>query len=192
MFLPDGFTDAEIMALGSVAFPDGMPLYDGTERTPRVEIVYQGETLVEGQDYALRYEDNISGVGKVVITGMGRFHDEIEKTFKIQPAGKCTLDICSGIRKANCPEKITYDENWFSSTGAEYIRIMENGTRITQENGAGEYSWTATEGGLYTLTHRTYIDGYLQNDKIYTATFIIEYVSQLLTISNVSISSVNI
>lgn len=81
----------------SVAFPDGMPLYDGTPRTPRVAVVYQGETLVEGQDYTLRYEDNISGVGKVVITGMGRFHDEIEKTFKIQPAGKCTLDICSGI-----------------------------------------------------------------------------------------------
>ena len=155
----------------SVAFPDGMPLYDGTVRTPRVEIVYQGETLVEGQDYTLKYEDNISGVGKVIITGMGRFHDEIEKTFKIQPAGKCTLDICSGIRKANFPEKITYDENWFSSTGAGYIRIMENGTRVAQENGAGEYSWTATEGGLYTLTHRTYIDGYLQNDKIYTATF---------------------
>jgi hypothetical protein len=158
----------------SVAFPDGMPLYDGTPRTPRVAVVYQGETLVEGQDYTLRYEDNISGVGKVVITGMGRFHDEIEKTFKIQPAGKCTLDICSGIRKANFPEKITYDENWFSSTGAGYIRIMENGTRVAQENGAGEYSWTATEGGLYTLTHSTYIDGYLQNDKIYTATFIVE------------------
>ena len=155
----------------SVTFPDGMPLYDGIERTPRVEIVYQGETLVEGQDYTLKYEDNISGVGKVIITGMGRFHDEIEKTFKIQPAGKCTLDICSGIRKANFPEKITYDENWFSSTGAGYIRIMENGTRVAQDNGAGEYSWTATEGGLYTLAHRTYIDGYLQNDKIYTATF---------------------
>lgn len=155
----------------SVSFPDGIPLYDGTVRTPRVEIVYQGETLVDGQDYTLKYEDNISGVGKVIVTGIGRFHDEIEKTFKIQPAGKCTLDICSGIRKANFPEKITYDENWFSSTGAGYIRIMENGTRVAQENGAGEYSWTATEGGLYTFTHRTYIDGYLQNDKIYTATF---------------------
>ena len=159
------------LANAAISFPDGDALYDGTPRTPRVEVVYQGETLVEGVDYTLRYEENISGVGRVIVTGMGRFHDEIEKTFKIQPADKCTLDICSGIRKANFPEKITYDENWFSSTGAGYIRIMENGTRIAQENGAGEYSWTATEGGLYTLAHRIYIDGYLQNDKIYTATF---------------------
>ena len=155
----------------TISLPDGNPLYDGTPQTPKVKVVYQGETLVEGRDYTVSYDENISGVGKVIVAGTGRFHDEVEKTFKIQPAGKCKLDICSGIRKANCPEKITYDENWFSSTGAGYIRIMENGTRVAQENGVGEYSWTATEGGLYTLTHRTYIDGYLQNDKIYTATF---------------------
>lgn len=156
----------------SVIFPDGMPLYDGTERTPRVEIVYQGETLVEGQDYTLKYENNISGVGKVIITGMGRFHDEVEQTFNIQPAGICSLDICSGTRIAHLPEKITYDENWFSSAGAGYVRIMENGARILQENGCGEYSWSPIESGLCTLLHRTYIDGYLQ-DQVYTATFLV-------------------
>ena len=156
----------------TVSLPDGNPLYDGTQRTPRVEVVYQGETLVEGRDYTVSYDENISGVGKAIITGMGRFHDEVEQTFKIQPAGICTLDICAGTRIAHLPEKITYDENWFSSTGAGYVRIMENGRKAAQENGRGEYSWTPNGNGLYTLLHRTYIDGYLQSD-VYSATFFV-------------------
>ena len=156
----------------TISLPDGNPLYDGTQRTPRVNVVYQGETLVEGQDYTVSYDENISGVGKVIVTGMGRFHDEVEQTFKIQPAGICTLDICAGTRIAHLPEKITYDENWFSSTGAGYVRIMENGRKAAQENGRGEYSWTPNGNGLYTLLHRTYIDGYLQSD-VYSATFFV-------------------
>ena len=155
----------------TISFPDGSPLYDGTPRTPRVHVVYQGETLVEGQDYTVSYEDNVSGVGRAIITGMGRFNDEVEQTFKIQPAGICSLDICSGIRTANLPERIAYDENWFSSTGAGYVRIMENGSRVAQVNGCGEYAWNANEGGIYELQHRTYINGYLQDDKTYTAYF---------------------
>ena len=156
----------------AISFPDGDPLYDGTQRTPRVKVVYQGETLVEGRDYTVSYDENISGVGKVIVTGMGRFHDEVERTFKIRPAGVCSLDICSGTRVAHLPEKITYDENWFSSTGAGYVRIMENGTKAAQENGRGEYSWAPNGNGLYTLLHRTYIDGYLQSD-VYSATFFV-------------------
>ena len=156
----------------TVSFPDGMPLYDGTPRTPRVAVVYQGETLVEGQDYTVSYENNVEGVGKAIITGMGRFHDEIGQTFKIMPAGVCSLDICSGTRIADFPEKLTYDENWFSSTGAGYVRIMKNGARVEQQNGRGEYQWTSDANGLYTFLHRTYIDGYLQN-QVYTATFLV-------------------
>ena len=156
----------------TITFDNEHILYDGTPRTPRVEVVYQGETLVEGVDYSVKYENNVSGVGRVIITGMGRFHDEIEKTFKIQPAGQCSLDICSGTRMAHCPEKITYDENWFSSTGAGYVRIMQNGSRIAQENGKGEYVWNTDEKGLHTFLHRTYVNGYL-NDNVYTATFFI-------------------
>lgn len=155
-----------------ISFPDGDPLYDGTQRTPRVKVVYQGETLVEGRDYTVSYDENISGVGKLIVTGKGRFHDEVERTFKIRPAGVCSLDICSGTRVAHLPEKITYDENWFSSTGAGYVRIMENGRKAAQENGRGEYSWAPNGNGLYTLLHRTYIDGYLQSD-VYSATFFV-------------------
>ena len=156
----------------TISLPDGNPLYDGTPQTPRVKVVYQGETLVEGRDYTISYGENISGVGKVIVTGMGRFHDEVERTFKIRPAGVCSLDICSGTRVAHLPEKITYDENWFSSTGAGYVRIMENGRKASQENGRGEYSWAPNGNGLYTLLHRTYIDGYLQSD-VYSATFFV-------------------
>ena len=156
----------------TISLPDGNPLYDGTPQTPRVKVVYQGETLVEGRDYTVSYGENISGVGKVIVTGMGRFHDEVERTFKIRPAGVCSLDICSGTRVARLPETITYDENWFSSTGAGYVRIMENGRKAAQENGRGEYSWDPNGNGLYTLLHRTYIDGYLQSD-VYSATFFV-------------------
>ena len=41
----------------TISFPDGSPLYDGTPRTPRVTVEYQGETLVEGQDYIVSYEN---------------------------------------------------------------------------------------------------------------------------------------
>ena len=90
----------------------------------------------------------------------------------------CSLDICSGTRMAKHSELIMYDESWFSSTGAGCVCIMENGSRIAQENGKGEYVWTPKEKGLYTLQHRTYVDGYLQ-DEVYSATFIVEEIEMV-------------
>ena len=151
---------------------DGL-VCDGRPKEPRVVVRLNGELLAEGIDYTVAYKDNIMDVGTVIISGKGKYFDEIERNFRISPAGACSLDICSGLRFANCPEKLNFDQTWIGAEGGDkYIRIMENGARITQETGVGDYAWTANDKGLYTLEYRTYLDGYKQ-DEVYTAQFFI-------------------
>ena len=157
-----------------VSFGDEAVLYDGTASEPHPIVKYQGKVLVENVDYAVSWEDNAGpGVGKVIITGKGDYFDEIERVFVIRPAGMCFLDLTKGPRVAHCPEPVAYDESWFSTPDAGYVRIMENGTKVMQANGTGVYEWNVTVPGTYTLLHRTYVDGYLQSD-VYSATFVVE------------------
>ena len=159
---------------GEVRFDEKPILYDGTGKEPHPTVVCDGKTLVEGTDYTLSWENNVNaGVGKVVIKGIGAYSDEIEATFTIVPAGICSLDICAGPRFPDFPEKLNYDQTWIGAeSGDKYIRVFENGARITQETGVGDYAWTVHDKGLYTLEYRTYVDGYKQ-EEVYTAQFFI-------------------
>jgi len=76
-------------------------IYDGAAKCPAVVVRLSDKTLTEGVDYDLSYENNVAaGVGKVVITGMGKYVDEIERPFTIRPACCCPLDVQSGSRQA--------------------------------------------------------------------------------------------
>ena len=58
--------------------------YTGHEVTPGVEILYNGNTLVEGTDFDLGFQDNIrQGLATVTITGKGNFTGTATKTFYI-------------------------------------------------------------------------------------------------------------
>ena len=69
--------------------------YDGTTKTPTVTVKVAGNTLVEGVDYAIAYNENVNaGTATVTITGMGKYVGEVTKTFEIKAAQitEVTLD----------------------------------------------------------------------------------------------------
>ncbi len=63
--------------------PDVYP-YTGKSIKPKPQVTYGSETLKEGIDYILSYEDNVEvGDGYAIITGIGRFDDERYERFSI-------------------------------------------------------------------------------------------------------------
>lgn len=58
--------------------------YTGEAVTPKPTVSYGSQTLTEGSDYTLRYENN-TGVGTAVciLTGKGNYTGEVSKTFQI-------------------------------------------------------------------------------------------------------------
>ena len=145
-------------------------LYDGTAKTPSVSVVLNGETLVEGVDYELGYEENIQpGVGKVVVRGKGRFSDEIEVPFTIVPAGICSLDIESGVREASATELLNFDSTWLGTSGAEN-RVTVNGAQVGAGTGVGVVAWSPIAAGDYALEYKVYEEG-VEQEATYAAQF---------------------
>ena len=51
---------------------------------PELEIVVDGNTLVEGTDYTVTYENNdVAGIGTAIVNGIGHYTGTVEKTFHI-------------------------------------------------------------------------------------------------------------
>ena len=61
--------------------------YDGKAKKPFVEIEHDGKLLTENQDYTVSYQNNVNaGKASVVITGIGDYRGNVQKTFKIKKA----------------------------------------------------------------------------------------------------------
>lgn len=68
--------------------------YTGAAIKPKVNIKYNGRTLIEDGDYTISYGENIyPGKGSLTITGIGDFKNTITKTFEIAPVSG--LDVAS-------------------------------------------------------------------------------------------------
>ena len=145
-------------------------VYDGTPQIPPVKVVYQSETLVEGVDYTLDYENNVMpGVATVVIRGRGRFSDAVGKNFSIRPSGISFLDLESGTRTAVPVEPLAYDTAWFGDV-ADACGIFVDGRKLMSGTGVGTYDWASRVVGDHVLQYRSYIGDYLEDDS-YRATF---------------------
>ncbi len=59
--------------------------YNGSAQTqPKMKIVCDGETLIEGQHYVVSYENNVNpGYATVTITGVGNYTGKIYRSFRI-------------------------------------------------------------------------------------------------------------
>ena len=157
----------------TVSLTDTMILYDGTAKTPKVNIQYEGRTLVEGVDYELSYRDNVeAGTGVMTIVGKGAFVDVVEVPFTIVPASVCFLDIQSGYRHAKADEALHYDYQWHgSAVGNTRMQVRVNDAILDESTGIGGMEWHPTEGGQYVVKLRTYVNDYLQEECIETAYF---------------------
>lgn len=60
--------------------------YDGSPKTPPVEVKLNGKTLVKDTDYTVTYENNVNdGTAHAVVTGTGIYTDVVKISFVILP-----------------------------------------------------------------------------------------------------------
>ncbi len=68
--------------------------YTGYHITPDPHISYNGQDLIFGRDYTLKYEDNLEvGTATVTIAGNGNFTGTVDKTFEISEMDIDYVDI---------------------------------------------------------------------------------------------------
>ena len=61
--------------------------YNGSERKPKVSVVYNGSELKKGTDYTVSYKNNKNaGTASAVVTGKGLYSGTVTKTFEINKA----------------------------------------------------------------------------------------------------------
>ena len=60
--------------------------YDGRQQTPAMTVTLYTETLEEGRDYSVTYQDNVdAGTASVTVTGEGIYSGSQTKLFTIHP-----------------------------------------------------------------------------------------------------------
>lgn len=71
--------DAYVTLIGETEFR-----YDGTKKKPGVLVTYNGNQLVEDQDYELEYQENTApGQASVIVRGMGNYEGTVTRNFTI-------------------------------------------------------------------------------------------------------------
>lgn len=74
------------IADAEVSLKESIYSYDGSPKTPSVEVKLGDKTLVKDMDYTLTYENNIDdGTAHAVVTGTGIYKDVVKVSFVILP-----------------------------------------------------------------------------------------------------------
>jgi len=112
-------------------------VYDGTPKTPTVTVSYTDDNnvsrqLVEGEDFAVTYSNNINvGEATVTVTGInGRYNGEVTQSFGITPKPLKDDDV-------SFPDEVPFggrkDENTYYP-GLYTITVMTSDGKTLQEN----------------------------------------------------------
>lgn len=124
--------------------------YTGEEITPAVDVSYCGTTLNKNIDYTLLYENNINaGIGKIIITGIGKYYGEKTISFCIKPSDIAGATI-NGVTSQVFSENTVYYTQDISVTkgrtlieNVDYIVSYQNntdlGTAYIIVDGIGNY-----------------------------------------------------
>ena len=77
--------EPELADIGEASFSYAdKAVFTGSAIKPDVTASYNGEALVPGEDFTVKYSSNINvGTGKITVTGAGRFTGTAELTFEI-------------------------------------------------------------------------------------------------------------
>lgn len=120
--------------------------YTGEEIKPKVTISYLDAQLIEGQDYTVKYRNNVElGTASVVVKGMGSYTGTLESSFTIIPADitgfKAKLERTKYIYEGTAIEPVvvveglTEGEDYFVS----YSGNGKIGTGKAYVTGKGNY-----------------------------------------------------
>lgn len=96
--------------------------YSGKEYTPAITVTLDGEMLIEGTDYTVKYENNKNpGTAKITVTGIGNYKDTRVRTFEIVD---CVSTIKSGKTYLMIPK------NNSSTAVCSFAGRMVNNTKV--------------------------------------------------------------
>ena len=116
--------------------------YTGERIKPTVIAKYNGEPLTKGEDYEVRYINNLEvGTATVVIKGKGDFYGTTTEDFKIR---------LSNI--ANCD--VSIEDDSFAYTGDEIlpkVEVQKSGNAISEDNYRLTYINNVEVGNAYVL-----------------------------------------
>lgn len=116
--------------------------YTGERLKPTVIAKYNGEPLTKGEDYDVRYINNLEvGTATVVIKGKGDFY------------GTTTLDFNIRLRNLSSCD-ISLEEDSFSYTGDQIlpeVEVQKSGSTISEDNYRLTYVNNVEVGDAYVL-----------------------------------------
>ena len=130
--------------------------YNGSEQHPAPVVTLGNETLEDGANYTVSYDEGCTNVGTytVTVTGLGRYAGSINKTFKINPfdVSGCDITIDNKAYTGNVIE-VTPTVKRGSTTlvmgdDKDYTLLTDPAT----VQAAGDYTLTITGKGNYTGT----------------------------------------
>lgn len=140
-------------AVGKVTIPD--KYYSGYAVKPDVTI----KGLTKGTDYTLTYKNNDSpGVGKLIITGKGKYSGLVEVSFNIKLRTPSTKVANSRLTCTSVAGADGY-ELYYSKNGASYKKLTDVKTM--------NYNLTSLAKGKYDLRVRAYKT--VSGSKIYSS-----------------------
>lgn len=126
-------------------------VYTGSALKPAVTVMFDGEELVEGEDFEVAYSDNVNaGTGTATVTGTGMYTGKADKSFAIAKRA---------ITPAVTLSTVNYTWNNAVKTPGVTVkdgaRILKKGTDydVTYQAGRkniGRYTVTVTLKGNYT------------------------------------------
>ena len=136
--------------------------YDGSPKTPPVEVKLGDKTLVKDTDYTLAYENNINdGTAHVVVTGIGIYTDVIKASFIILPynAGMDSVYPEGTMIDGDFAYGVTDDEKnevELFCPASQNVKNIQIPATITDENGT---VYTVTSIGNKAFYKNTKITG---------------------------------
>lgn len=144
-----------------ITINSGGLIYDGSAKTPSVDLEYQGTKLVQNTDYLLSYSNNTNaGTGVVKITGKGSYIGQAERVFTIGKAGQnlsCT--ITADHITVGQAAKITASASGtisYQSSNSQIAFVDSNGVIMGKKAGKTDITVTAEATDNYKATSKTY------------------------------------
>ena len=135
-------------------------IYNGKIRKPAVTVVVDGKTLERNVDYKVAWYDNDrTGIGRVVVKGIGSYEGRVEVKFEIKPQAPTAMALDAketGFRvRWTAPALGEFDGyQVVYATDAEFTNIVRT-KRIT---GKEKVTFTGVPAGTYYVKVRAYKD----------------------------------
>ena len=124
-------------------------IYTGSPLEPKVTVQYDGNTLVNGRDYSLQYQNNTEvGSGSVTITGQGDYVGSITKNFVIKEAEQTSTKLVSDCELSLTKSSLPYN----GKTQTPEVTVKDGDTVLKKDTDYTVSSEEAIDVGTYTIT----------------------------------------